>query len=171
MHKTLGSCSAAVLALALASPASAQYLAMYDFFTGEIIFPQLNGELGLKMTALEPGALVGGQATDLGGAASGMFGVVNDQADALGFIEWGNLLGMTTDGSVSAGNVAQPGLDLMPPTDLVPYYVVPAISFEVARSASEIERGYVVAYPAEPSATVLAALAVLGLTAARWRRS
>lgn len=76
------------------------------FLNGDLVFTDVNDLVGLRINSSDA-SLVGGNATDLDGAATGNFGVVNDQAP--NFIEWGNLLGMTFVESL-AGNVFPAGL-------------------------------------------------------------
>ena len=102
----------ALSAVFLVNSASAALVATYDPANGEVTFSDVSALVGLRINASDA-SLIGGQATNLNGAASGGFGVVNDSAP--NFIEWGNLIGMNF-ASASAGlilpaNLTQDALD------------------------------------------------------------
>ena len=98
--------AAIVFALAFVSCANAEVMATYDPATGDVSFSDVSAMVGLRINSLD-GSLIAGEITDLGGAASGPFAVVNDQAPA--FVEWGNLLGMSF-ANASGGAILPLGL-------------------------------------------------------------
>lgn len=132
---------------------------------GGVTFRSVVDVVGLRINARAGGILVGGNATDLGGAASGNFGVVNDQAP--NFIEWGNLLGMTFD-SEFAGAVLPSGLNQ---GDLDANF---EFLYRTASKPGVDQIGHLclldLCIP-EPTAIALASLGMLGLSCTRRRRS
>lgn len=133
----------------------------YDSATGALTFKDVADLVGLRINS-STGALVGGNVTDLGGAAAGNFGVVNDQSP--NFIEWGNLLGMTFD-SADAGVFIESGKDQA--------YLDANFEFLYRTSADPgtdqtgtLRGGDVIP---EPTSVALIGLGLMGLVAARRR--
>ena len=152
----------ALSAVFLVNSASAALVATYDPANGEVTFSDVSALVGLRINASDA-SLIGGQATNLDGAASGFFGVVNDSAP--NFIEWGNLTGMTfassSAGLILPANLTQAAID----TNLV------AISRTQAAPTTDAPfpiQGGLAGIP-EPGTIVLAFLGVSGVLCSRRR--
>ena len=147
-----------VALVAFTAVSNAETLARYDIATGSITFEDVTSLVGLRINSSDA-SLIGGQATDLDGAAAGSFGVVNDQAP--NFYEWGNLLGMTFTSSV-AGNIFPTGLVQ---SDLDTNYV---FKYRTSAAPTVDVFGPIVGVP-EPTTLGLAGLGLIGFVARRRR--
>lgn len=98
-----------VMLLTACGVAQAGLMGNYSSQTGSLDFAYDGAEgnlAGIRLNSSSAG-LVGGEASDLGGAIVGPLSVINDQAP--NFIEWGNLVGFNFD-SRAAGGVIPAGL-------------------------------------------------------------
>ncbi len=153
----------ALSAVFLVNSASAALVATYDPANGEVTFSDVSALVGLRINASDA-SLIDGAATNLDGAASGFFGVVNDSAP--NFIEWGNLTGMTfassSAGLILPANLTQVAID----TNLVA--LSRAITAPNTDVAFPIVGGLAGGIP-EPGTIVLAFLGVSGVLCSRRR--
>ncbi len=153
----------ATVALSFSVNSSFGQTGVYDPATGAINFMNVTDLVGLRINANDA-SLIGGQATDLGGAAAGGFGVVNDQAP--NFIEWGNLTGMTFADEFS-GNIFPTGL-LQTQIDAAYEAVFRSSAAPTVDVSFAITGGLGTTVP-EPTTMVMAGLGIIGLVSRRRR--
>ncbi len=159
MRNCFTSVAAVLLVLTASLHAQAAIMATYDYATGELILADAMGEVGFRLNST-PQNLVDGAATSLGGATDGAFGVLNDQS-GVGFIEWGNLIGMTFPEARSAGFVIVPGTA---PGELE------FLAATAANPTSPVAVPLNVVNLPEPASAFLVVLGVAGMLTTRRRR-
>ncbi|HCK42630.1 MAG TPA: hypothetical protein DHW22_13475 [Planctomycetaceae bacterium] len=153
----------ALSAVFLVNSASAALVATYDPANGEVTFSDVSALVGLRINASDA-SLIEGAATNLDGAASGFFGVVNDSAP--NFIEWGNLTGMTFADEFS-GNIFPTGL-LQTQIDAAYEAVFRSSAAPTVDVSFAITGGLGTTVP-EPTTMVMAGLGIIGLVSRRRR--